>query len=111
MLEDRVRLRCEASLSKQPCAAMQLVLVTAMEDRSLVGTEGFASMLPLAATGEGHCYNAHLQARVALANALGGLLSWRKLAAVHSCFARICRPGKASILIDMASCTLGCRTS
>ena len=30
---------------------MQLVLVTAMEDRSLVGAEGFASMLPLAATG------------------------------------------------------------
>ena len=35
-----------------PVAAAQLVLVTAAEDRSLVGAAGFASALPLAASGD-----------------------------------------------------------
>lgn len=33
------------------CFILQLVLVTAIEDKVLVGAEGFAYVLPLAATG------------------------------------------------------------
>ena len=36
-----------------PVAAAQLVLLTAAEDATLVGDEGFASALPLAASGPG----------------------------------------------------------
>lgn len=36
-----------------PIAAAQLVLVTAAEDQALVADFGFASKLPLAASGEG----------------------------------------------------------
>ena len=36
-----------------PVAAAQLVLLTAAEDFTLVGDEGFASALPLAASGPG----------------------------------------------------------
>lgn len=36
-----------------PVAAAQLVLLTAAEDAALVGDEGFASALPLAASGPG----------------------------------------------------------
>lgn len=40
-------------LVTMPVAAAQLVLLTAAEDGSLVGDEGFASALPLAASGPG----------------------------------------------------------
>lgn len=38
-------------LVSQPVAAAQLVLVTAVEGRALVGAGDFASVLPLAASG------------------------------------------------------------
>lgn len=41
-------------LVSQPVAAAQLVLVTAAEGRSLVGATSFASVLPLAASGESY---------------------------------------------------------
>ncbi len=40
-------------LASMPVAAAQLVLVAAAESDSLVGDEGFASKLPLAASGPG----------------------------------------------------------
>ena len=40
-------------LISMPVAAAQLVLLTAAEGEALVGDEGFASKLPLAATGAG----------------------------------------------------------
>lgn len=40
-------------LISMPVAAAQLVLLTAAEDAALVGDEGWASRLPLAATGPG----------------------------------------------------------
>lgn len=44
---------CRMWLISMPVAAAQLVLLTAAEDAALVGDEGFASALPLAATGPG----------------------------------------------------------
>ena len=38
-------------MPKRSLCGAQLVLVTALEDRALVGAEGFAYALPLAATG------------------------------------------------------------
>ncbi len=40
-------------LVSMPVSAAQLVLVTALEGRSLVGAQGFADVLPLAASGAG----------------------------------------------------------
>lgn len=44
---------CRMWLISMPVAAAQLVLLTAAEDATLVGDEGFASVLPLAASGPG----------------------------------------------------------
>ncbi len=44
---------CRIWLISMPVSAAQLVLVTALEGRSLVGTDGFADVLPLAASGPG----------------------------------------------------------
>lgn len=53
-----------------PVAAAQLVLLTASEDGTLVGTEGFASALPLAASGPGEPF-------VTAAGLLGLMVVWR----------------------------------
>ncbi|GMH44884.1 hypothetical protein BSKO_12841 [Bryopsis sp. KO-2023] len=57
-------------LVAMPVAAAQLVLVTAAEDHVLVGTEGFGSLLPLAASGPG-------EPLVSAAGVLGTMLIWR----------------------------------
>lgn len=44
---------CRAWLASMPVAAAQLVLLTAAEGQTLVGSEGFAAVLPLAASGPG----------------------------------------------------------
>lgn len=48
-----LRAVCKAWLVAMPVAAAQLVLVTAVESNAWVGEEGFASVLPLAASGPG----------------------------------------------------------
>lgn len=53
-----------------PVAAAQLILLTAAEDHSLVGTEGFGSLLPLPARGPG-------EPLVTAAGVLGTMLIWR----------------------------------
>lgn len=53
-----------------PVAAAQLVLVTAAEDKALVGDFGFASVLPLAASGPGEPFTT-------AAGVLGLMAIWR----------------------------------
>jgi hypothetical protein len=48
-----LRRTCAAWLCSMPVAAAQLVLLTAAEDGALVGSAGFATALPLAASGPG----------------------------------------------------------
>jgi hypothetical protein len=72
-------------LVTMPVAAAQLVLLTAAEDVALVGDEGFAAALPLAASGPGEPFvtaagvlggwSGAMQAPVG-GLALGGLDAW-----------------------------------
>lgn len=57
-------------LVSQPVAAAELVLLTAAEGRTLVGVDGFASVLPLAASGPGEPF-------VTTAGVLGLMAVWR----------------------------------
>lgn len=52
-LNTAVSRTCRIWLASMPVCAAQLVLVTALEGRSLVGAEDWADVLPLAATGPG----------------------------------------------------------
>ncbi|EFN55548.1 hypothetical protein CHLNCDRAFT_52364 [Chlorella variabilis] len=65
-----LRRTCFMWLISMPVAAAQLVLLTAAEGEALVGDEGFASKLPLAATGAGEPF-------VTAAGVLGLMLVWR----------------------------------
>lgn len=60
-----------------PVAAAQLVLVTAAEDKALVGDFGFASALPLAASGPGEPFTT-------AAGVLGLMAIWRCFYAVST---------------------------
>lgn len=59
-----------AWLVAMPVAASQLVLTAAAESRALVATDGFASVLPLAASGPG-------EPLVSAAGVLGVMAVWR----------------------------------
>lgn len=61
---------CLVWLLSEPVAAAQLVLVTAAEGKALVGVEGFASVLPLAASGPGEPF-------VTAGGVLGLMAVWR----------------------------------
>lgn len=61
---------CFMWLVTMPVAAAQLVLLTAAEDVALVGDEGFAAALPLAASGPGEPF-------VTAAGVLGVMACWR----------------------------------
>ncbi|PSC75087.1 secretion system [Micractinium conductrix] len=63
-------------LISMPVAAAQLVLLTAAEDVALVGDEGWASALPLAATGPGEPF-------VTAAGVLGLMAVWRAFYAAY----------------------------
>lgn len=73
-LQTAVARVCRMWLAAMPVAAAQLVLLTAAEDGSLVGTEGvlhpWASVLPLAASGPGEPF-------VTAGGVLGLLSIWR----------------------------------
>ncbi|GBF90849.1 hypothetical protein Rsub_03703 [Raphidocelis subcapitata] len=72
---DALRAACWAWLVSMPVAAAQLVLLTAAESGALVGTEGFAAALPLAARGAG-------EPVATAAGLLGVMCCWRALYAV-----------------------------
>lgn len=61
---------CRIWLVSMPVSAAQLVLVTAVEGQSLVGAEGFATVLPLAASGPGEPF-------ATAAGVLGLMACWR----------------------------------
>ncbi len=61
---------CLIWLISQPVAAAELVLLTAAEGSTLVGVDGFASVLPLAASGPGEPF-------VSTAGVLGLMAVWR----------------------------------
>lgn len=61
---------CLVWLLSEPVAAAQLVLLTAAEGKSLVGMEGFAQVLPLAASGPGEPF-------VTATGVLGLMVVWR----------------------------------
>lgn len=63
-------------LLTMPTVAAQLVLVTAAESHSLVGVEGFADVLPLAATGPG-------EPLVSAAGVLGTMALWRSFYTIY----------------------------
>ncbi|PRW57903.1 hypothetical protein C2E21_3557 [Chlorella sorokiniana] len=67
---------CRMWLISMPVAAAQLVLLTAAEDATLVGDEGFASALPLAASGPGEPF-------VTAAGVLGLMCVWRAFFAIY----------------------------
>jgi len=67
---------CITWLAAMPVAAAQLVLLTAAEDRALVGTEGWATVLPLAAQGPGEPF-------VTAAGVLGLMAAWRAFYAAY----------------------------
>ncbi|KAI7846210.1 hypothetical protein COHA_000280 [Chlorella ohadii] len=67
---------CRMWLISMPVAAAQLVLLTAAEDATLVGDEGFASVLPLAASGPGEPF-------VTAAGVLGLMCVWRAFYAIY----------------------------
>lgn len=67
---------CRMWLICMPVAAAQLVLLTAAEDAALVGDEGFASALPLAASGPGEPF-------VTAAGVLGLMCVWRAFYAAY----------------------------
>lgn len=74
-----------AWIAGMPIAASQLVLLTAAEDGRLVGEEGWAELLPLAASGPGEPF-------VTAAGVLGLLAVWRSFYAIFldvSCFLSI----------------------
>ena len=70
-----LRAASRAWLVSMPVAAAQLVLVTAAESGALVGTEGFAAALPLAAAGPG-------EPVATAAGLLGVMCAWRAAYAV-----------------------------
>ncbi|KAI8463119.1 MAG: hypothetical protein J3K34DRAFT_389251 [Monoraphidium minutum] len=72
---DALRAASWAWLVSMPIAAAQLTLVVAAESRALVGTEGFAAALPLAAQGPG-------EPVATAAGVLGVMSVWRCLYAV-----------------------------
>ena len=59
-----------------PIAAAQLVLLTAAENHSLVGVEGFADVLPLAASGPG-------EPIVSASGVLGTMIIWRSFYTIY----------------------------
>ena len=63
-------------LTSMPVAAAQLVLLTAAEDGTLVGADGFASALPLAASGPGEPF-------ATAGGVLGLLAAWRCFYSVY----------------------------
>lgn len=71
-----LRMACQAWLVSMPVAAAQLVLVTAAESRALVGEEGFASVLPVAASGTG-------EPLATAAGVLGVMSIWRAFYTVY----------------------------
>jgi hypothetical protein len=71
-----LRAACRAWLVAMPVAAAQLVLVTAAESGALVGQEGWADVLPLAASGPGEPLGT-------AAGLLGVMSMWRAFYAVY----------------------------
>ena len=67
---------CRTWIAAMPVAAAQLVLLTAAEDGALVGTDGWAAQLPLAASGPGEPF-------VTAAGVLGLMAVWRSFYAVY----------------------------
>lgn len=65
-----------AWLASMPVAAAELVLLTACENQALVGDEGFARVLPLAASGMGEPF-------VTAAGVLGVMAVWRSFYTVY----------------------------
>jgi hypothetical protein len=63
-------------LAAMPVAAAQLILSTAAEEGRLVGTDGFAAALPLAASGAGEPF-------VTAAGVLGLMAVWRAFYAIY----------------------------
>lgn len=63
-------------LLAMPIAAAQLVLLTAAENHSLVGVEGFADVLPLAASGPG-------EPIVSASGVLGTMIIWRSFYTIY----------------------------
>lgn len=86
-------------LISMPVAAAQLVLLTAAEDGSLVGAEGFARALPLAASGPGEPF----VTAAGVLGALTGSLAHCAARALHAAAATACSAAR------QRPCSLRCR--
>lgn len=84
----------KAWLVAMPVAATQLVLVTAAESNALVGEDGFASVLPLAASGPGE----------PLATGMSGLCTTRPWALVGGAVAAPVTIGEQQRMSLVAGC-------
>lgn len=71
-----LRITSQTWLAAMPVSAAQLVLVTAIQTGSLVGDDGFASSLPLPASGVGEPFGT-------AAGVLGLMCMWRAYYAVY----------------------------
>lgn len=86
-----LRRTCAAWLCSMPVAAAQLVLLTAAEDGALVGSAGFATALPLAASGPGEPF-------ATAAGVLGVMCAWRAYYTTFLCISNFWEDRRQQLL-------------